>query len=104
MKKTLNEEKERIIKLMEQNLYADDYQAKRDLEQLQRDEIGQEEEDIVRYENEWDDRLSHLKNNETFTKAELQEILEKLYRDVPILGQYRIMHLLQFFGIDENFR
>lgn len=48
MKKTLQEEKERICTIMkninEQNLYADDYGAKKDLEQLQRDEMGYGEE------------------------------------------------------------
>jgi len=43
MKKTLQEEKDRILEIsrkLNENLYADDYGAKRDLHQLQQDEIG----------------------------------------------------------------
>lgn len=48
--------------------------------------------------------LGYLKNNQTFTRVELRDILETLYKNVDIIGQYRIMSILQLFGMDEDFK
>lgn len=52
----------------------------------------------------FEEELGYLKNNQTFTRVELRDILETLYKNVDISGQYRIMNLLELFGMDENFR
>jgi hypothetical protein len=63
-------------------------------------EIGSLQEKSNWFESE----LGDLKNNQTFTREELKRILDVLYKNVDVTGQYRIMYLLQLFGMDEDFR
>ena len=88
----------------------------RRLEELGTEESLQWKDDIENYDNNinemdgnenknwFEDELGYLKNNQTFTRVELRDILETLYKNVDISGQYRIMYLLELFGMDENFR
>lgn len=43
--------------------------------------------------------LGYLKNNETFTKEELRDILENLHNNVNVSAQHRIMDIFELFGI-----
>lgn len=61
-------------------------------------------ESIGKNKNWFEDELGYLKNNETFTRVDLRDILETLYKNVDVSGQYRIMNLLELFGMDEDFK
>jgi hypothetical protein len=89
----------------------------RRLEELGTDEALQWKDDIENYDNNinemsntnedknwFEQELGYLKNNETFTRVELRDILETLYKNVDVSGQYRIMNILQLFGMDEDFK
>lgn len=89
----------------------------RRLEEIGSEEALQWKNDIENYDNNineikvlqensnwFEQELGYLKDNQTFTRAELRDILETLYKNVDIVGQYRIMYLLQLFGMDEDFR
>lgn len=61
--------------------------------------------DVSNENNNWfEQELGYLKNNETFNRVELRDILETIYKNVDISGQNRIMNILELFGMDEDFR
>lgn len=68
------------------------------------DNVGESNESVGKNKNWFEDELGYLKNNETFTRVELRDILETLYKNVDVSGQYRIMYLLELFGMDEDFK
>jgi hypothetical protein len=59
-------------------------------------------EDINQW-SEWD-KLSNLKNNETFTRDDLKLILYTIYKKVYREDQQKLMELLEFFNFGDLFK
>lgn len=54
--------------------------------------------------NWFEEELGYLKDNQTFTREDVRDILETLYKNVDMSGRYRVFDILRLFGMDENFK